>query len=66
MTTTTEFITALFCQVDDPLAVSPNTVWSKYSNLLSYWKLYLYHRPRFGLSSAPLLCILSVPTDGTG
>jgi hypothetical protein len=38
----------------------------KYSNLLSYWKLHLYYRPRFGLSSAPLLSILSVPMDGTG
>ncbi|SRR5216683_2080814 len=44
--------------------ISP--VWSKYSNLLSHWKLRLYYRPRFGLSSAPLLSILSVPMDGKG
>src|SRR5215510_8610858 len=30
-------------------------VWSKYSNLLFHWKLRLYHRPGFGLSSAPSL-----------
>src|SRR5262245_57255285 len=41
-------------------------VWSKYSNLLFHWKLRLYHRPGFGLSSAPSLSILSIPMDGTG
>jgi hypothetical protein len=41
-------------------------VGSKYPNLLSHRKLRLSHRSRFGLSSAPLLSILSVPIDGTG
>src|SRR5262245_25298445 len=30
-----------------------------------HWRLYLYHRPRFGLSSAPLSPILGVDMDGT-
>jgi hypothetical protein len=46
--------------------IHPVAVWSKYSNLLSHRKLRLSHRPRFGLSSAPLLSILSVPMDSTG
>ena len=41
-------------------------VWSKYSNSPSYWRLRLYHRPHFGLSSAPLSPILSVNRDGKG
>jgi hypothetical protein len=49
-----------------PGALEGLILLDKYSNLLSYWKLYLYHRPRFGLSSAPLLSILSVPMDGIG
>ena len=39
-------------------------VWSKYSSLPSHRKLRLYHRPRVGLSSAPLFPILSVHRDG--
>jgi len=39
---------------------APTPVWSKYSNLRSHWKLRFYRRPRFGLSSAPLLSILHI------
>ena len=39
-------------------------VWSKYSNSPSPRRLRLYHRLRFGLSSAPLSPILSVKRDG--
>jgi hypothetical protein len=49
-----------------PGALEGLILLDKYSNLLSYWKLHLYYRPRFGLSSAPFLSILSVPMDGTG
>jgi hypothetical protein len=38
----------------------------KYSNSLSRRRLRLYHCPRFGLSSAPLLSILSVSMDDKG
>ena len=53
----------------DQLDVAVNTlmshlVWSKYSSLPSHRKLRLYHRPRVGLSSAPLFPILSVHRDG--
>ena len=49
-----------------PSSPRSHPMWSKYSNLLSHRKSRLYHRLRFGLSSAPLLSILSVPMDGTG
>ena len=38
-------------------------VWSKYSNSPSYRRLRFYHRQPLGLSSAPLLPILSVKRD---
>src|SRR5437660_1793471 len=49
-----------------PIALEGLILLDKYSNSFSHWRLRLYYRPRFGLSSARLSPILSITRDGTG